>query len=398
MIAAFIQVATDDSIILDSRQIYGICLVILVVYGLISGLATSIIARLQVYFATVNILSSIAIVIALVVTASNKGNVVPAKTAFFEFTNNISWLNSPGFTFLISTTGPLWCLTGYDSAAHISEESSNASTAAPRAIIYAVSAMGVLGWATMLAISFVTTDVTSVVNSTLPLPMAQILLDNMGKKGMLAAWFFVTLTQIVGGIPQCIDASRAVYAFSRDGALPLSRYWRRLNPKTLTPIHAVWFVVFSSAVLGLLALVNLTAVEAIFNCAALALYISYAIPILMRITYGRKTFQPGPFSLGSFSVPIGTVACCFVLVQIPVQLFPLGPVTNPLDMNYAVVVLGTILIGSLGWFFLGARRWFQGPRLTILEGSSTAMEINCDNEKIRKEMENEITWTAGQAV
>ena len=31
-----------------------------------------------------------------------------------------------------------------------------------------------------------------------------------------------------------------LYAFSRDGAVPGSRWWHSINPYTKTPIYAVW--------------------------------------------------------------------------------------------------------------------------------------------------------------
>ena len=31
-----------------------------------------------------------------------------------------------------------------------------------------------------------------------------------------------------------------LYAFSRDGAVPGHRWWHHLNPRTKTPVNAVW--------------------------------------------------------------------------------------------------------------------------------------------------------------
>jgi amino acid transporter len=58
--------------------------------------------------------------------------------------------------------------------------------------------------------------------------------------------------QFVSGAAQGVDASRVVYAFARDGALPGSTLWKRMNPYTQTPVNAVWFVMFWSAITGLL--------------------------------------------------------------------------------------------------------------------------------------------------
>jgi len=58
--------------------------------------------------------------------------------------------------------------------------------------------------------------------------------------------------QYVTGAAQVVDASRVVFAFARDNALPGSRYWKRMNRYTQTPVNAVWFVIGVSSICGVL--------------------------------------------------------------------------------------------------------------------------------------------------
>jgi|ERR1700722_779237 len=58
--------------------------------------------------------------------------------------------------------------------------------------------------------------------------------------------------QFVTGAAQGVDASRVVFAFARDKALPGSRWWRKLNSRTQTPVNAVWLVMVIAAFCGLL--------------------------------------------------------------------------------------------------------------------------------------------------
>ena len=44
---------------------------------------------------------------------------------------------------------------------------------------------------------------------------------------------------------------RMLYAFSRDGAVPGSRWWHRVHPRTQTPMNAVWLCVLVAFLLGL---------------------------------------------------------------------------------------------------------------------------------------------------
>ena len=66
--------------------------------------------------------------------------------------------------------------------------------------------------------------------------MAQLFL---GKHGMLAIWSFIIVVHFVTGAAQGVDASRVVFAFARDNALPGSRWWKMMNGHTQTPVNAV---------------------------------------------------------------------------------------------------------------------------------------------------------------
>ena len=83
-----------------------------------------------------------------------------------------------------------------DSAAHISEETAGASRAAPIAIMVGVGATASLGWLLYIATSFAAASVPDLLDSALPLPMGQLFLDVLGKRGMLAVWSFVIIAQV----------------------------------------------------------------------------------------------------------------------------------------------------------------------------------------------------------
>lgn len=139
-----------------------------------------------------------------------------------------------------------------DSAAHIAEETAGAARAAPIAILVGVGLTASLGWILYIAASFATASVSDLLTSTLPLPMGQLFLNVLGKHGMLALWSFIIVVQYVTGAAQGVDASRVVFAFARDNALPGSRWWKRINHRTQTPVNAVWLVIVCAGICGLL--------------------------------------------------------------------------------------------------------------------------------------------------
>ena len=48
------------------------------------------------------------------------------------------------------------------------------------------------------------------------------------------------------------------------------------------------------------------------SISTIGLYISYALPVLLRLTFTRREFVSGPFSLGIFSIPVGIAAVTWV--------------------------------------------------------------------------------------
>lgn len=58
------------------------------------------------------------------------------------------------------------------------------------------------------------------------------------------------------------------------------------------------------------------------RASVIGLYTSYAAPIFLRITSGRNKLEPGPFSLGRWSTPIGAISVSWVTFIVIMLLFP----------------------------------------------------------------------------
>jgi amino acid transporter len=185
---------------------------------------------------------------------------------------------------------PVWSIGGFDSCVHISEEASNASTAVPFAIIGAISCAGVLGWLCVIVIvACMGTDIDYHLASPYGQPMASIYALRLGKNGTLAIWSIMFVIQFGMGMSITLSCSRQIWAFSRDNALPMSRYLKRVTKKAV-PIYAVWGAVFCSLVLGLLALINTATAQAIFAIAVLGTYAAYVYPEIINLKFRERQF------------------------------------------------------------------------------------------------------------
>jgi amino acid permease (GABA permease) len=370
MITTAIAVNSDGATIVSAGATYGILLAILFFHGIVCSSATNILARLNLFYVLITVGTTIAAIVSLLVLSD--GNRASTSDAFTLFENNSGWASN-GWAFMLAFTSPMWTLTGYDSAAHISEETANAARAAPIAIIVSVIGTACLGWLLLIAISFAIPSISDILGTDLPLPMGQVFLNVLGKRGMLAIWSLIIVVQFVTGAAQVVDASRVVFAFARDNALPGSRLWKRMNRYTQTPVNAVWFVIFASALCGVLGF-SATALTSLAGSSVIGLYTSYATPIFLRITSGRKKLVPGPFSLGRWATPIGSIAVAWVSFVVVMLFFPPGQTTNAQEMNYSVVIIMAVFIfASLSWV-LSARKWFCGPVRNVDDSPTSSMK------------------------
>ncbi|TCD68631.1 hypothetical protein EIP91_010286 [Steccherinum ochraceum] len=377
MITTALAVGSDGAINLGAGPTYGILLAILFTHGIVCSAATSVLAKLNIFYVLVNVGTTLAAIIALLVCSKNNGERVSTADAFTMYENNTGWANS-GWAFLLAFTAPMWTLTGYDSAAHIAEETAGAARAAPIAILTGVGATASLGWLLYIAASYATWSVGDIIGTDLPLPMGQLFLNVLGKKGMLAIWSLIIVVQYVTGAAQGVDASRVVFAFARDNALPGSRWWKKMNPYTQTPVNAAWLVMVLSGICGVLGFSE-AALSSLAGAAVIGLYTSYAVPILLRITSGRDKLVPGPFSLGKWYLPIGIIAVSWVSFISVLLVFPGGSDVTADTMM--VIVMAVFLFASLSWV-LSAHKWFHGPIRTVEgDGSKASPSTSVYDEK-----------------
>jgi len=134
------------------------------------------------------------------------------------------------------------------------------------------------------------------------------------------------IVQFLMGLSILVAASRQTWAFSRDGALPFSTFFR---PISITfgyiPLRTVWGCVFLAAVMGLLCLIAPAAAQALFSLAVAGNNLAWGTPIFCRVVWGQKKFKPGPFYTGErLSVPIAWVAIVFLVFGMVLSMFPVG--------------------------------------------------------------------------
>jgi amino acid permease (GABA permease) len=279
---------------------------------------------------------------------------------FTNFVNNTGFGNSY-YVFLIGLLLAQYTFTGYDASAHMTEETHNAAVAGPRGIVWSIIISLIAGWILLIGVTGAIQNYSA--ESTAVTPAAQIFIDAVGHNLGLFLLFIVVGAQFYCGMSSVTANSRMIYAFSRDGAVPGSQFWHKINPRTRTPTNSIWFAAVGAFILGLPYLWSPVAYAAVTSIAVIGLYIAYGIPILLRLLAGEK-FQRGPWHLGRWSYIVGWIAVVWIVfIAILFVLPQVSPGNTLVTFNYAILAVAVVLVYAGGYWFLSARNWFKGPRV-----------------------------------
>ncbi|KAJ2956474.1 hypothetical protein NQZ79_g7653 [Umbelopsis isabellina] len=373
MLGAVIEIGTNGAWVPTVGATVGIHIGICITHGIANSLGPKVMT-------TINSISTwwqvLAPTIILITIAAKAPTHQPASFVFTYYNNNTGW-ESTAYVVLVGLLQAQFTLTGYDSSAHLSEETHNAEVSGPVGMTMAIIVSGIMGWFFIIGFLFCIQDFESTITTATNFPVMQIIVDCVGSGGGIALMVILILACWFCGFASVTANSRMIYAFSRDGAMPGSHYWHAINKKIQTPVNAVWLSVTVAAILGLPSLGNATAFSAITSVATIGLYISYAIPIAAKLM-NKKQFRRGPLHLGRFSEVIGAVAVLWIcFITILFVLPPVSPVT-PIDMNYACLAIGAVIIGAGGRWIIDGHKWFKGPVINLSDAERAHVHLDQD--------------------
>jgi amino acid permease (GABA permease) len=332
--------------------------IILVLHGLLNTFGVRLVALLNDISVWWHIAGVAIIVGALIILPDRHQS---ASFVFGEFVNNTGW-SSGLYVALIGLLLAQYTFTGYDASAHMTEETHDAARSGPRGIVMSIVVSLVAGWVLLIGVTFAIQSYEGAVGSSTGVPPAQIFIDAVGSTGGKLLLLIVIGAQLFCGMSSVTANSRMIYAFSRDGALPASSFWHRVNKRTRTPTNAVWLAAGGAFLLGLPYLWNSTAYAAVTSIAVIGLYIAYVLPTFLRLRRGAE-FQRGPWHLGRWSRLVGTIAVGWVCVITVLFMLPQSSPVTAKNFNYTPIAV-LVVLGFAGiWWLVSARRWFIGPKV-----------------------------------
>jgi amino acid transporter len=373
----FIFNFTSTNVHYDAHVVFALFALILVLHGLInvfSGHLVSIFNGVSVWWHVVGV----AVIVILLVA-------VPSHHASFSyvfshrsygiggFSHGMYWFYVLPLGFLLT----MYTITGYDASAHVSEETHGASTSAARGVWRSVAYSAIIGWILLLALTFAVQSKAIPTISTAGFPALAIITSALGSASAKAVILISTIGQLFCGMACVTSASRMTFAFSRDGAIPGHKLWRRLGSNG-TPTFAVLFVCMFALIITIPAYFPNSAgypvaFFAVTSLSVIGLYIAYTIPVFLRWRKGDE-FRTGPWTLGAKykwinPIAVTWVALCVIIFCLPTSqagvFFKTGFSWS--SVNYAPLITIGVMVTVTVWYLVSARRSFKGPVRTIDE-------------------------------
>lgn len=156
----------------------------------------------------------------------------------------------------------------------------------------------ICGFVFLIALVFVIPDLAELAALASGQPTPVIILSAVGSPGAAMGLLIPLLVlAIFCGIGCTTAASRCTWAFSRDGAIPGSKWWRQIHPKLDVPLNAMMLSMVIQLLLGLIYFGAPAAFNAFSGVGVICLTTSYAVPIAVSLLGGRKHIKHGQFDM-----------------------------------------------------------------------------------------------------
>lgn len=177
------------------------------------------------------------------------------------------------------------------------EEVRAPATQVPKAMVLTIMFNLAAGLLTLIPLVFVLPDIQELILLAQPVPA--IVKSAVGSPGGAFGLLIpIIVLGIICGIGCTTATSRSIYAFSRDGAIPGSNWWKIVHPKLDVPVNAMMLSMVIQVGLGAIYFGSPAAFNAFSGVGVIALTAAYSAPIVVSMLEGRKTVATGAFYLG----------------------------------------------------------------------------------------------------
>jgi urea carboxylase system permease len=342
--SGFQIIGTDPSITSASGAANGILLgsVLIALATVISSVGVRFMALINGIGVTCELVG-VVLLLVLLFGHAQRGPGVVTKTL------NVSG-NSPYlYAFLASTLMAAYVMYGFDSAAELSEETSQPRRVVPLAILRALLVSFVGGGFMIVAALVAAPSLTDGQLSTGGIAyVITSQLDSTLGRALLAV---VAISIVSACLAIQNSASRVMFSMARDGRLPGGRLLARVSPHTGTPI--LTGIAVGALAIGVL-LINLgnpAAFAAVTSTSVVIVYLAYllvTVPALgARLGRRMPPKQPGGFSLGRWGLAVNLLAVIYGVAMMVNIAWPRQAVYDPAGTSWVLQYLALLFVAAV---------------------------------------------------
>jgi len=256
---------------------------------------------------------------------------------------NVVSQNSAGFSaFALSLLLGAWCLTGFEAAADLAEETQSPREHVPRAVILSQLSAALAGFIILALLVLSAGNIGQAQGSSNAL--ISILENALGTRATAASGIIVMISIFACAVASMATATRLLFSMSRDNMLPFSSFMAKVNEKRQTPQIATIVIWFFSSLIVLL----FRRIEIITSVGALAAYLGYSGIMLSTLITKRKLKATTGFTLGKWKKPVQLLALIWTLIVVAALSIPETEIPGvswkhlPAFMAIIVTTTGTV--------------------------------------------------------
>jgi amino acid transporter len=243
----------------------------------------------------------------------------------------------------------IYSLNGFEGAADMSEETTDAERHVPRAMWMSVVASGIVGFVFIAALVASSKDLAAAANS--PTPIADIVNAALG--GTVAHVFLVVVgfSVFACGLIIFMDTTRIVFAMARDERLPGWKLLNKVNATLATPVFAVVAVGALDLLLVFTFGRSADALNAIVAATSVLPPIMYGGPVFVALFRRHRLPESTAWTLGRADKWVAIAAALFIVFELFI-------------LRDASLKTGWIYVGlmfCIGGLYLIIRRVTRGP-------------------------------------
>lgn len=206
-----------------------IVLVLISVLNIFSGHLMAVLNNISVWW---HVFGAAVVVLILVILPEQHMSVQDMFTMRVNNTGGLDMGSTEGlgFWFVVLPLGFLltqYTITGFDASAHLSEETQGAADGAAKGIWRSIFYSAIGGWILLLAFLYAVQDAEAVTAGGGG--VAVIFAQALDAKWAGAVLLIAAIGQFFCSMACMTSTSRMTYAFSRDGAVPGSKWWASLS-------------------------------------------------------------------------------------------------------------------------------------------------------------------------